>query len=512
MLLFIVMILPSCKKRVADSDVDTNRPRPVLNEYFDKKYLLYRLPANYYEKDRPAASFAVGGSKDIISFKPLGYDTSLNLQYTHLYSSKCVYHTADTIWKYAEVCFPNTCLTKDSAYAVAVIRNSSKQTKTYWLRLFYQNTSYWYRADDSINTKYPDYLDNYYGESEVVRVSIEAGKDSAIKIPYTIGLDPKGECYFDPSKFPARPGNYEFLLLALPEQDNQLLNDKLNLQKVNPFAVVKLDQLNNGGKKYFNYCAYVPAHHFKFVFLDEYFNGKNDLTQNHIYIPKNGTEKRLCDTCSGWYRAIIDEYWKSADFFKGYISKGYFVKADYGIKKENCRIDSNGITLTIPKSTRGDYKKTWGEFLFGPSFKYGHLTVRAKFAQMMNKTGLPNGIIHNLWLYQRDPDEIDTTNPYHYLQNGAGKQPYEIDFEIWNSEEGINSMWDDQAFINYSIVDYMRDPDVIIKPGELKNIDRHRVHRLNNRQLNIPGENIPREYFNEYHTYELYWYLTALGS
>src|SRR5207247_658736 len=108
------------------------------------------------------------------------------------------------------------------------------------------------------------------------------------KIPYTIGMNPKGEFDYDPAQDPARPGNYEFLLLSMPEKNSLLMDETLDLRKTNPFAEVKKDELQNGGKKYFSYSSYIAPEHFKFVFLDEYFDGVNDLTPEHIYIPKNG--------------------------------------------------------------------------------------------------------------------------------------------------------------------------------------------------------------------------------
>jgi len=502
----IQLLLFSCGcKRRQIGPVDPERPKQNFN-YFDQKYLLYKLPEKYYQRNSLNQSFQTLNSEFITEFQPLGFDTSFNLQYTHIYSEKCVYHTGPDVWKYAEVCFPNTCLTMDKAYAKVHLKNTSDQTVTYHTRLFYQNTTYWYPTDDSINLNVPNYLDNYYGVSTVLSTTLKPQKDTEILIPYTIGLDPKKEFPEDPSKAPARPGNYEFMVLALPDKGDELLNDDINLKKINPFAEVKKDQLKNAGKKYSGYISYVPPHHFKFVFLDEYFDGKNDLNPAHVYIVKDGWEKRLCDTCTNYYRGAINESWGIEDFSKGDISRAPFVRAEYGIKKENCIIDKNGVTITIPASRTGDFKKTWGEFIFGPSFKYGHLTVRAKFAQMINGTGTPNGIIHNLWLYQRDPDPVDTTNPYSYMRNPMGKQPYEIDFELWNSEYGVNTMWDDSAFINYSIVDYMRDANVAIKPGDKKWYGKYEVNRLNNRQLNIPGGNIGRDYFNHFHTYELYWY------
>lgn len=504
--IIILLFSTGCRRR-QETETDALRPRPALTKYFDQKYLLYKLPGNYYAGAPLDHSFENPTDNAVTEFKPLGFDTAFNLQYTHVYSPKCVYHSDNDIyWRYAEVCFPNTCLTRDSVYAKVHLRNTNNQAITYHIRLFYQNTTYWYPTNNTINLKEPDYLDNYYGASEPETTTLGALHDTVILIPYRIDLDPKKEFANEPFKAPARAGNYEFMLLALPYNGDPLMDKNINLQKINPFAEVKKDEAENHGKKYFDHVSYVGPHHFKFVFLDEYFDGQNDLTSGHIYIAKDRKEKKLCDTCTNSYRDVINESWRMDDFFKGFIFKAPFVHADYGIRKENCAINEKGVTLTIPASKAGDYKKTWGEFIFGQAFKYGHITVRAKFAQMMNGTGTPNGIIHNLWLYQRDADPVDTTNPYSYLRNSEGRQPYEIDFEIWNSEFGVNTMWDDSAFINFSVVDYMRNADVMIKPGKRKWVGKYEANRLNNRQLNIPGGNIGRGYFDMFHTYELYWY------
>ncbi len=504
LLVLFFIALSSCKHHNDISTYSKSRPQRTLKDYFDQKYLLYKLPDDYYKDNKLNQSFAEN-DKDL--FKPMGYSPTLNLQYTHVYSNRCIYHTADTVWKFAEVCFPNTCLTKDSAYAEVTIKNTSAQNKTYYARLFYQNTTYWFPTDDSINLNSNQYLDNYYGDSKLISVTIQAGKEAIVKIPYRIGLNAKGEFNYDPDKDPARPGNYEFMVLIQPDKDDLLMSDNLDLKIVNPFAVVKKDAITNRGEKYFNNMLYVGPHHFKFVFLDEYFDKVNDITANNIYIPKNHDEKRLCDTCSGWYKGVINESWKDRDFMRGFIAKADFVKADYGTRKENFSIDTNGIKLTIPKSKGNDYKKTWGEFIFGPSFKYGHITVRAKFAQMMNETGTPNGIIHNLWLYQRDVDPIDTTNPYNYIRNGQGVQLYEIDFEIWSATKDPKTFWDPYPLITYSVVDYMRDANVKLKPKEsIKAHTGESINRLTPYALAWNGDQFNKDFFNYFHTYEIYWY------
>lgn len=508
-----LLLFSSCK-REQPVVVDPEKPKRPKQEYADKKYLLNEVPDGYYTGK--ALNHTFDESKNgglgnynkeitITAFNPLGANNKADYSYTHIYSSKCVYHTGPDVWKYSEVAFPNTCLTNDYVYADVEVSNTGAKPCTLYFKMFYQNTTYWFPTGDSTVFLNWNFLDNYYGSSEVRSVIIPALGHATLKIPYSIGMNPKHQFDFDPSKDPARAGNYEFMLIYSQNKNELLLQDGLNLGRVNPFAEAKKAELK---KEHTGYgISYVSPHKFKFIALDEYFDGVNDLTPDHIYIPKDRDEKKLCDTCTGWYKAVIDESYTNKEYFEGLIHKAPFVKADYGIRKENFKIDSTGITLTIPKSRRGDYHKTWGEFLFGPSFKYGHLTVRAKFPQMMNKHATSNGIVHNLWLYQRDFDEVDTTNPYQYLRGARNKQPYEIDFEIWSSTPyDTMTLWDDESFINYSIVDYMRDPNVQLRPGEQKNTGFYNVERYNKRQASVIGKEFDRHYFDYFHTYELYWY------
>ena len=98
----------------------------------------------------------------------------------------------------------------------------------------------------------------------------------------------------------------------------------------------------------------------------------------------------------------------------------------------------------------------------------------------------------------------DPKNPYHNFVNSIGTQPYEIDFEIWSSITQ-KQVWDDSALINYSVVDYMRDPNVYLKPDEVKQFGNYIADRSNGRQINIPGKQFPKQFFNYYHLYEIYW-------
>lgn len=495
----MVLAIAGCQRR-APQYADNIRPTKPLLKYFDEKYLLYKLPDSYYDGKTLEQTFAANKTNFNyngvdIHFTPMGYADSLYLQYTHVYSPKCVYHATDTTWKYAEVMFPNTCLTGDLVYANIQLRNTTNSPKEFNLIIFYQNTTYWYPSNNlSLADKT---LDNYYGKSSPAHIVLPPNKDTVISLGYSIKFNSKGE-FWDNDKAPVRPGNYEFMLLA-DTSNKGLMNVKTDIEFINPFTEVVRNKQTNYG--------YVGPKHFKFVFLDEYFDGTNDLDPNHAYIAKyDGSEKKLCDTCSGWYKDVISENWSADDFFEGHINDAKYVKAEYGIRRKLTRIDKDGITLTMPASTKGNYNKTWGEVLFGQAFKYGHVTVRAKFAPMFGKGGTPNGIVHNLWLYERDGKDPDPNNPYNHLRNGAGKQPYEIDFEIWSSMEGVNSQWDNKAFINYSIVDYMRDTTVNLKPGEFKEMGKYKAERLNVRQAGIPGTPLPPDFFDSFHTYEIYWY------
>lgn len=500
--LLILLLLAACKR---EAKVQQEIPRPrKMASYFDEKFFLYRLPDTFYNSKKLAQTFTtwpdaltLPAGVDV-RLEPFGYPTNYHLQYTHIYSNKCVYNTHGDIWKYAEVCFPNTCLTKDTLFALAHAVNNTSTLQTFTVRMFYQNTSYWYSTADTSVAENKQ-LENFYGCTKAYEVTLQPHEKRTLKLPYSIGLDPKNENEEQPHKVPARAGNYEFALLCGAKQTNTLLADDLNLKAINPFAVMKRNE-----RELRNSVAYVAPQHFKFVIHEEFFDGRNDLQLEHIYLTKNDVQKPLCDTCTGWHRKIIDEDWLPDDFFTGRINKSGFVFTDYGNRTRNVRVDTTGITLTVPASTQQHYQKTWGEVIFGPSFKYGHVTVRAKFADMFNRKGVSNGLIHNLWLYETDPP-AKPTGPYKNLTNPNGQQPFEIDMEFWpaNAQEGV---WDDSFYVNCSIIDYMRDENVIIKPGMRKVIEGEDIDRINNAwQLLIIPHQYPRSFFNTFHTYEIVW-------
>lgn len=478
------------------------------NTYYDAELLLKKVPSftyikreiessfpEYYKRNNAHIKAACGAD---IDFKPLGHPVDLWLEYTHIYSPSCVYRNADTVYKYAEVAFPNPCLSKGKLFAKVEIVNTLNKSQTFYLRLFYQNTSYWYNVNNLANNN--KVLDNFYGASPMVAVTLQAGEKQMVSIPYNIGLDPKNEVD-DDFQIPARPGNYEFALLAQTDTLQPIMQTATDWKTVNPFAIIHADKQNN----LLSNVAYVNPKHFKFTFLEEKFDGVNDTALGHLYIPFDHDEKRLCDTCTGWFKDVISEDWTYKDFYEGKIAKAPMVKAEYGQRKENVSVSANGIRLLIPGSTKDKKQKTWGEFKMGQTFKYGHLTIRAKLAPMIGKGGKPNGIIHNIWLYQLTADPIDTTNPYNYLRDPAWNvQLYEIDFEVWSStREGQE--WDDKCNINYAIIDYMRNPNVLLKPGEERSFGKYSINRFPEKSANILGEDLSPEWFRRFHTFEVIW-------
>jgi hypothetical protein len=74
----------------------------------------------------------------------------------------------------------------------------------------------------------------------------------------------------------------------------------------------------------------------------------------------------------------------------------------------------------------------------------------------------------------------------------------------------VEQAWDSRALINYSVVDYMRDPNVSIKPGERKQVGKYFIDRANNYQANIPSAKFDSSFFNYYHLYEIYWTPTSV--
>ena len=459
------------------------------------------LPASSF----PMRSQAIQSSNLEAHFFPLDLDTTERYQYVHEYAKIYAPHR----YRYADVAFPNPCYHGDTAQAQArvVLTNPTQTSQTWYYRLFYQNTSYWYPTDAGMDANNPNgWRSNYYGGSALQQVTLAPGETQTVYIPYTIGKDPKGE---ERQRYrfygPARPGAYEFGLWVDTDPNHPLLAPELDYTEVNPFAY--LQQAQREGRSLANNWAYTHAQHFKFITLQETFDGTNIYTPDKLYLISDKDNKPLCDTCQGYFKDVLTDEWTTDDFFKGFIAEAPWIKVPYGNRKENVRIDERGIFLRVPGSTPEQKQKTWGEIKFGPSFLYGTVKVVAKLAQLRHPyTHTPTGVVHNIWLYEFNHPYADPVpgHPYAYMVNDKGKQPYEIDIEIWSKIYDEN--WGGGSAINYSIVDYMRDANVVVKPKMDTTINDRRVDRSNDRQLNYPGTELLRQdFFNEYHLYEIVW-------
>lgn len=473
------------------------------------EFNLTKLIPGIYKDGLPNSTFLTASKmihrEDLeLHFYPLNQDTAEQFQYTHQYN--CIYDPAN--YNYANIAYPNPCL-GDSVKAKArlVLKNKSSETKTIHCRLFYQNTSYWFPTDLTIDSENRFFLQNYYGGSNSTAVQLKAGEEKEIFLEYLIGKDPKKNEWASKKFYgPARTGAYEFMLWTSEDAKDLLIQENIDYTKINPFAYYQ-EQLRNGNPIIADNIAYTDASHFKFITLMETFAGDNINKPGDIYVLSDRDEKPLCDTCTGYFKDVISNNWTSDDYFKGFIQKAPWIKADYGTRKENVRIDENGVYLKAPGSSASKKQKTWGEIKFGPSLLYGTMKVVAKFSQLRNEhTHTPTGIVHNLWLYEFNHPYADPipNHPYAHLTNSKGKQPYEIDIEIWSKIYDEN--WGGGSAINYSIVDYMRDENALVKPGEAKEIDGNKVDRLNLVQLNYPGEELlGRDFFEDYHLYEIVW-------
>lgn len=443
-----------------------------------------------------------------VRFQPLSADERLKLKTVHNYPENCRLDQKDQ-YRYAEIMFPNKCKYPGRyAEAKLILRNKNKTPKKIYARMFYQNVSYMHPVKTLEDINSNKHLDNHYGCSGVLEHTIPAGKTDTILIGYQMILDVKNTIWNPDQKYkePLRAGSYEFVAM-IGEKKEDLMQEEIFFNGINPIAEIKKDELtkNRNGNAFGN-IAYVGPEHFKFVLLDEKFDGKNTMEINNIYQVNHKVEKPLYPNFDYYYKDIISESWTDDDFFKGKIAKAPKVLAEYGNRKENVKIDSSGIYLKIPGSTPQKKQKTWGEVLFGPSFKYGKIKVCAKFPQMRNKTLTPNGIIHNLWLYQRDwmEETPDPNSPFKHLTNNTGTQPYEIDLEFWTNLRTGSDTWDDVFYINYSIVDYMKNEKVKLKPNQMGTFENKEINRSNEVHLSVPVK-FSSNFLNDYHVYEIEW-------
>lgn len=482
-------VIEAWEKIPFQSDFDLERVNPRID--------FIRAQASFTLQPQDSLFFLGYDSLDF-RLQPFSIDERIQLKANLTYPENCRKDKKDPFF-YADLSFPNPCkYGVKPLQAKVFVRNRGTKDKTIKLRLFYQNASYAYRMEDAESLA----LENHYGMSEVVEIQIKAQSTLETQIPYRLSSDPKDEITnpYQNYKVPVRAGQYEFLLLSTTE-NHSLFDFQLDLKKTNPFYTYKqiLKSKNSSLS-----AAYVGPKHFKLVLLDEKFKGENSKAINHIYLAKDNTEKK--PEKGSLFKDLISDSWTDQDFFKGFISKAPYVEAAYGNRKENVHIDSNGIQLIAPSSSEMKKQKTWGEFLFGPSFTYGRVSVCAQLPRLRNSNKTPKGLIHNIWLYQRDGQEElpEQNHPYAHLKNSLGVRPFEIDLEFW-STIGVNpDTWNDIFWINFSIVDYMKNPNVKLKPGEKGRFENYDLDRLNPVHLSIPYK-LGSSFLDEAHVYTLDW-------
>ncbi len=499
MILLMAFLLASCNDKIKH---DFSK---VSFQNQNSKFGFQALTLNNFDEKNALISFPdlvddtvfSTANKDIyMMFYPLGAHPKSQLEYTHIYSNKCVYKLENKL-KVSEVAIPNPCLNpNDSLTAIVKIHNNTNQLKKYTGRIFYQNSTYAFRYND----KNKRYLNNFYGCSSPVDFVINPNADTLIEIKYILNQDPKDEMpEHKDYKIPFSPGNYEFMFVVeATEKRSPFFDKNLNLRKTNPFLYVIKNKIKD--------IAYVGPRHFKFIYLNEKFDSTNDLEKGHVYVAKDYVEKPLVENFDNKFKNVISESWTDDDFFKGKIENAPFVLANFGNRDSLVTINSQGIELKIPKSDAGKKNKTWGEIVFASAFKYGKVSALVKFCRMRNKgTRTPNGIVHNLWLYERDwEDAFPSKYNFYKYTDPKGLQPFEIDFEIWSSLEGYEP-YDSVFFINYSIVDYFKDEKCSLRPQESKNRNGFYMHRKNNRQVNIPSAPFPESFMDAYHLYQIEW-------
>lgn len=487
-ILFFLLQL-SCKKR---------HDNPILLDAYLADYQL--AIASFTPDTSVFQTFADsyhGALSGVSSFLPFGVSTDLSLLYRHRYQGDYIYHVNDSsAWIFADVGFPHPCLQQRPMYAQVRLRQQQKHTGRVYYRLYYQNCSYGYSTFASQGGS-ASAVENFFGYSAVQSIMLSPGADTIVYIPWRIGSNPRRLTWIEPSADAPRPGFYEFMVYTSADSSDEYLRS--DWKNANPFAEA------SNREEIRNRCSYIAPGHFRFIFLEERFDGQNDLTLNRYYIPQHHKEKPLCDTCRGIFPKIHSESWTADDFYSGRIHRAGFHAAPYGNRFDHVRIQKNGILLKIPaRDLTGRSTKTWGEFIFGQAFLYGKVTIRARLAQMLNTSGTPNGIIHNIWLFQRDNENPDSTNPYSYLRNHEGVHRYEIDFEFWSSY-GERGLWDDSILIDYSIVDYMRDAAVTLKPGEEKTFGRYTADRKNGKQCNVISPQFHHSFLDDFHVYQIEW-------
>lgn len=366
-----------------------------------------------------------------------------------------------------------------------------------YARLFYhaQNGLPFYQDVDA---------ENFYGGSEILRFNVNTPQLDESSILYKIKHNPKNK-YNDALGLPytlldlPRAGDYDFMLVVA--DDSSYLHSKYVepdfLKEINPFDYYTNEYSDRYGFHVVYKIYYNGLH---LTTLDEGFDNPDVVTNstsngnlftmawyqnadrphNHTYYPVPNVRYDAAHHSAEDYTPSDYDYYNSIppdddsrrfktidkthpfDPTYSYCYLDFFYKS-IDVSGSSLHLinegqpntpipfflwDDDNSSLTLPKTVLlSNYSRNAGHIISLYPFLYGRISSRAKFPQLINGQGMPNGLFPALWLQDfitGNSFNVHCSGDYHYAD---GNQLQELDIEIYTLDA-------DSIRIGFSIHDY----------------------------------------------------------
>jgi hypothetical protein len=373
------------------------------------------------------------------------------------------------------------------------IKNTGKEPRSYFYKIFYQNESYKFPERDNADStrQHPNAWENFYGSWEDTgQTFVETGviapdqEFHAVKNHFRIVGNPRNEQrYFDQGKNSRwkrnlRVGNYSFMLVV---------TEAGNLgEKRIPIQVQDIGKTGDQGfvHPYF-YFLYGPGKSLKNTIIQKfdgllkvvaspdpgagiYFNPKSYANQ-----AASASQAKNCGQDSVMYKNapyeqfihfidastkmnnipviadVLNDNYSRLDYNwnKRFYRKEELIAITPTVAPRPCETAisdpvNHKITLRNPKSEFGKWQKQNVGVITRHGMTFGKYTVKCKLTELLNKNNMWNGLTNAIWLITQDQGDWNfrrDCNNNGYMANYYGGQAdqrvknvgySEIDFEI----------------------------------------------------------------------------------
>jgi hypothetical protein len=326
------------------------------------------------------------------------------------------------------------------------LKNTAKKSQRFYYKILYQNSSYKFLEYDSIKQiENPLAEENFYGswEDTTARFKstklLEAGENFLVIDSFRIVGNPRNEQrYFSNGKNERwkrnpRVGNYQFMIVVSTENDMQLIPKEvqaIHLKKgdhfVNPFyffghgqgkklsetlvvhdpvALKVVAHPDLGGGIYINEDVFAQQPYDKSYFCstcgqDENLYQNAPVQQFINYVDastKFNNIPLVMDILKDDY-SQIDYNWN-----KSFFTKEELIPTLIETSKKPCQTvfsdpKAHKIIIKNPGTKIGEWKKESVGIITRHGMTYGKYRVKVKLTELLNKSGVWNGLTNAIWL------------------------------------------------------------------------------------------------------------------